>query len=74
MQAPIHGVIPEKQAMLLGQVDLPIMFDDETNFRTETLMFEVVDFAGTYHAILGQLCYAKFMAIPTLSCITFIRR
>jgi hypothetical protein len=34
------------------------------NFRTETLTFEVVGFHGTYHAILGQPCYAKFMAIP----------
>ena len=24
----------------------------------------MVDFPGSYHAILGQPCYAKFMAIP----------
>ncbi|XP_066360309.1 uncharacterized protein [Miscanthus floridulus] len=30
----------------------------------ETLAFEVVGFHGTYHAILGQPCYAKFMAVP----------
>jgi hypothetical protein len=24
----------------------------------------VVGFLGTYHAVLGRLCYAKFMAIP----------
>ena len=34
------------------------------NFRTKTLTFEVTDFAGSYHAILGRPCYAKFMAIP----------
>ena len=28
------------------------------------LTFEVVGFRGAYHAILGQPCYAKFMAIP----------
>ncbi|XP_066351512.1 uncharacterized protein [Miscanthus floridulus] len=28
------------------------------------LTFEVVDFLGSYHAILGRPCYAKFMAIP----------
>ena len=28
------------------------------------LTFEVVDFLGSYHAILGQPCYAKFMAVP----------
>ena len=30
----------------------------------ETLTFEVVGFHGTYHAILGRPCYAKFMAVP----------
>ena len=29
-----------------------------------TLTFEVVGFKGTYHAILGRPCYAKFMAVP----------
>ena len=28
------------------------------------LTFRVVDFLGSYHAILGQPCYAKFMAVP----------
>jgi hypothetical protein len=28
------------------------------------LTFEVVGFRGAYHAILGRLCYAKFMAVP----------
>ena len=28
------------------------------------LTFEVVGFHGTYHAILGRPCYAKFMAVP----------
>ena len=40
------------------------MFGDRTNFLSEVLTFEVVDFLGSYHAILGQPCYAKFMAIP----------
>ena len=30
----------------------------------EVLIFEVVDFLGSYHAILGWPCYTKFMAIP----------
>ena len=28
------------------------------------LTFEVVDFLGSYHAILGRPCYTRFMAIP----------
>ena len=35
-----------------------------SNYRKETLTFEVVGFKGTYHAILGRPCYAKFMAVP----------
>ena len=40
------------------------MFGKRTNFCSEVLTFEVVDFLGSYHAILGRPCYAKFMAIP----------
>ena len=40
------------------------MFGDRANFCSEVLTFEVVDFPGSYHAILGWPCYAKFMAIP----------
>jgi len=43
---------------------LPVTFGDPLNFRTERLQFEVVDFAGSYHSILGRPCYAKFMAVP----------
>ena len=40
------------------------MFGKRANFRSEVLTFEVVDFPGSYHAILGRPCYAKFMVIP----------
>ena len=63
-RAPFHGIVPEKQAMPLGQIDLPITFRDQFNYRTETLTFEVVGFPRTFHAILGHPCYAKFMVIP----------
>ena len=56
--------MPRKQAVPLGQINLPITFGDPTNYRTETLTFEVVGFYGTYHAILGHPRYMKFMAIP----------
>ena len=62
--APFHSIVPEKQAMPLGQIDLPVTFGDPSNYRMETLNFEVVGFPGTYHAILGHPCYAKFMAVP----------
>ena len=62
--SPFHGVTPGAQAYPLGQIDLPVTFGNRANFRSEVLTFEVVDFLGSYHAILGRPCYAKFMAIP----------
>jgi hypothetical protein len=62
--APFHGIVPGKRVMSLGQLDLPVSFGTPSNFRKETLTFEVVRFRGTYHAVLGRPCYAKFMVVP----------
>jgi hypothetical protein len=62
--APFHGIIPGKRVLPLGQLDLPVCFGTPSNFHRETLTFEVVGFRGTYHAVLGRPCYAKFMAVP----------
>jgi hypothetical protein len=59
-----HGVILSHQVYPLGWITLPVTFRDLTNFRTEQLQFEVVDFLGCYNAILGRPCYAKFMVVP----------
>jgi hypothetical protein len=61
---PFHGIVPEKRVLPLGQLDLPVCFGTPSNFRRETLTFEVVGFRGTYHVVLGRPCYAKFMAVP----------
>ena len=63
-RVPFHGIVPGKQAVLLGQINLPITFGDPTNYRTKNITFEVVGFHRTYHAILGRPCYVKFMAVP----------
>jgi hypothetical protein len=62
---PFHGIVPGKRVQPLGQLDLPVCFGTPSKFRRETLTFEVVGFRGTYHAVLGRPCYAKFMASPT---------
>jgi len=59
-----HGVVRGKKALPVGRIDLPVCFGVTANFRKEVLTFEVVGFRGTYHAIIGHLGYAKFMAIP----------
>ena len=50
--------------MPLGLINLPVTIGDQSNYRTETLTFDMVGFLGTFHAILGRPCYAKFMAVP----------
>ncbi|XP_066341559.1 uncharacterized protein [Miscanthus floridulus] len=64
VSSPFHGMILGMQAYPLGQINLPVTFGDRANFRSKVLTFEVVDFLGSYHTILGRPCYAKFMAIP----------
>ena len=56
--------MPGRQAVPLGQIDLPVTFGDRSNYQTETLTFDVVGFSGTFHAILGRPCYVKFMVVP----------
>jgi hypothetical protein len=35
-----------------------------SNFKKEKIKFEVVDWPSQYHAILGRLVFARFMAVP----------
>jgi hypothetical protein len=42
--APFHGIAPGKRVLPLGQLDLPVCFGTPSNFRKETLTFEVVGF------------------------------
>jgi hypothetical protein len=60
----------EKQAEPVRRVDLHVCFGTPTNFRKETLTFEVVGFHGIYHAILGCPCYARFMVVPNYTYLT----
>jgi hypothetical protein len=53
------------QSVPPGGVTLSVTFGTASNYRTETLAFQVVDFFDPYHIILGRLCYVKFMAIPS---------
>jgi hypothetical protein len=62
---PFYGVVLGKQYVLCGRVALRVTSRDAINYRTKTLAFEVVDFSGPYHVILGRLCYVKFMVIPS---------
>ncbi|XP_039806341.1 uncharacterized protein LOC120670320 [Panicum virgatum] len=52
------------KAYPVGNLNLPVTFGSRTNYRTETLTFEVVDWKGPYHATLGCPTYANFMVVP----------
>ena len=59
-----HGVMPGKSAYPVGKIALEVAFEDEYDFRAETLTFEVVKIQSPYHALFGRPAYAKFMALP----------
>ena len=40
---PFYGILPGMKAYPVGNIDLPVPFGNRSNFRTETLTFEVVD-------------------------------
>jgi hypothetical protein len=63
--SPFYGIVPGNAAIPLGSVVLPVTFGEtRENYRTEYIKFEVADFETSYHAILGRLAIAKFMAVP----------
>jgi hypothetical protein len=63
--SPFYGIVPGNAAIPLGSVVLPVTFEESRdNYRTEYIKFKVADFETSYHAILGRLAIAKFMAVP----------
>jgi hypothetical protein len=63
--ALFHGIVLGKRVLPLGQLDLPVCFRTPSNFRKETLTFEVVGFQGTYHAVLGKRATPSSWLSPT---------
>src|SRR3954471_19981074 len=59
-----HRIVPAKSVYPLGKINLEVVFGNATNFRKETLDFEVVDWKSQYHAILERPAFARFMAVP----------
>jgi hypothetical protein len=70
MQVPYHRLMPtrpffgvtEGSTTPIGQVRLPVTFDTQDNYRTESLDFDVAYIALPYNAILGYPALARFMA------------
>jgi hypothetical protein len=63
--SPFYGIVTGNTAIPLGSVVLLVTFGEtRENYCTEYVKFEVADFETSYHAILGRLAIAKFMAVP----------
>jgi hypothetical protein len=63
-KSPFCGIVPGNTTHPLGTVVLPVTFGTRENYRTKFIKFEVANFESSYHAILGRLALAKFMAVP----------
>jgi hypothetical protein len=65
-----HRIVPGGANFPLGKIELDICFGNSNNYRREKLEFEVMDWPSQYHAILGRLAFAKFMAVPHYAYLT----
>jgi hypothetical protein len=52
-KAPFYGIVPGKKVVPLRHIRLNVTFGQSNNFRKEPLTFEIIDFPGVYHALLG---------------------
>jgi hypothetical protein len=62
-RAPFQGIVPGAAATPVGQIALPVTFETQENFHTETIQFVVTNFETAYNTFLGRLALSKFMAI-----------
>ncbi|KAI4996948.1 hypothetical protein ZWY2020_052290 [Hordeum vulgare] len=59
-----YTIVPDKLAYPVGWIKLNVAFGDESNYRSESLKFEVIKIKSPYHALFGQPTYTRFMARP----------
>jgi hypothetical protein len=59
---PSSGVGPQP-VYPLGSIALPVTFGTEENFRTENVVFDVVEVNLPFNAIIGRPALYRFMAI-----------
>src|SRR4051812_36232463 len=59
-----HDIVLGKGIFPLGKIWLDFIFVKPDNFRCERLEFRVVDWPSQYHAILGRVAFARFLAVP----------
>ena len=63
LDSSFWGVVPGRASKPFGEITLPVQFSTASNYHVEHINFYVAHFNTAYHAILGRLALAKFMAI-----------
>jgi hypothetical protein len=63
-ECSFHEIVTGSANYPRRKIELNVCFGDHQNFRREKLEFEVMDWPSQYHAILGRLAFAQFMAVP----------
>jgi hypothetical protein len=61
-QTTFHSIVQGLSCVPVGKIRIDVIFVNRDNCRVENLKFEVVDLDSPYHALLGRLALAKFMA------------
>ena len=47
----------------MEKISLPVTFEDQKNFCTETIIFDVADMSLSYNGILGRPALGQFMFV-----------
>lgn len=58
------GIIPGMEVQCMGRVTLDIVFGTPDNYRIEDLSFDIAPFQSGYHALLRQMAFTRFHAVP----------
>jgi hypothetical protein len=57
-----HGIVLGRKAFLIGKVTLLVTFGTPSNFHTDWITFDLVNFHSPYHCVLDRQTFAKLMA------------
>ena len=52
-KTPFKGVIPGVEARCTGFITLEVVFGPPDNYHNEELIFDIIPFHSSYHALLG---------------------
>jgi hypothetical protein len=52
-RSTFHRIVPSRKAFPIGKVTLSVTFNTPQNYRTEKIIFEMVNFCSPYDCVLG---------------------